>query len=137
MRSRAVAVMLMAAAGLQVHAAGLPRHGLVVFTNECVSEQSDDLHGTRVTLRRLGEVDDLLLERADFSLEVIWPVTLRDAGHRLTFASKAGGPTATTVEGRISRDGMTLELQGLPFTPPEHREVLKRVTDFSRPVRRC
>jgi len=115
----------------------LPRHGLVMFSSECVGEQSGDGYGVRITVRRIGKVDDLVLERADFAAEVIWPLLLEGNGYRLKFESRAGEATPKTVEGRISRDGMTLELRGLPFASPEHRELLKRVTDFSRPTPVC
>lgn len=138
-RAQALSLALAALIGAPVQAAPkvLPRHGLVMFSSECVSEQSSDGHGMRVTLRRIGKIDDLVIERADFPIEVAWPLTFDAAGRRLTFESRAGEVTPKVVEGRLSRDGMTLALRGLPFAPPDDREVLKRVIDFSRPTPLC
>jgi hypothetical protein len=135
-------VALVLAAGVATAAVlaappALPRHGLVMFTSECVSEQSGDGYGVRVTVRRIGKIDDLVLERADFPVEVIWPLMLDDTGRRMTFESRGGEPTAKTVEGLVSRDGMKLELRGLPLAAPDHLEVPRRVTDFSRPTPNC
>lgn len=130
-------IAALAVTAAQAAPAPLPRHGLVVFSSQCVSEQSDDLYGMRLTLRRIGNVDDAIVERADFATEVVWPVAIDSARGQLSFTAHAGPSSSAPVRGVLSHDGRTLTLTGLPDAPADYREVLTRVTDFSRRTPRC
>ncbi len=130
---------MLAALAVAAHAvsAPLPRHGLTVFSSQCVSEQSDDLYGMRITLRRIGDVDDAIVERADFPTEVVWPVAIDGMRGELSFTLHPGPSSSALVRGVLSQGGKTLTLTGLPDAPADYREVLTRVTDFSRSTPRC
>lgn len=127
----------LAVAAAQAVSAPWPRHGLIVFSSQCVSEQSDDLYGMRITLRRFGDVDDVIVERADFATEVVWPVAIDGMRGGLSFTLHSGPSSSALVRGVLSRGGKTLTLTDLPDAPAHYREVLTRVTDFSRSTPRC
>ncbi len=136
--TRAVFVLAaLAAAAAPAVSTPLPRHGLVVFSSQCVSEQSDDLYGMRITLRRIGDVDDAIVERADFATEVVWPVNVDSVHGVLSFTLHPGSSSSALVQGVLFEGGKTLTLTGLPDAPAGYREVLTRVTDFSRSTPRC
>lgn len=114
----------------------LPRHGLVMFSNFCVSAQSGDLYGLRLTLRRLGDVDDLLFELASDSPQRIWPVSI-DAGAgtlRFTMPAPYSGAEVTarvTQQGGLVLEGPVLNADG------RDRFELQRVIDFRRRLPNC
>lgn len=131
-------LLLTLAMALPVRADGpLPRYGVAMFTNQCLSEQSGDLYGARLTLRRIGKVDDAVLERADYPPLVIWPVTWDAAqpGH-LAFQIPAGAAPAAPVAGQLSHDGLTLTLKGL-YGDPARADVMQRMSDLRRDTRVC
>lgn len=137
MRPIVAALAAVVATSVLAAPAPLPRHGLVVFSSQCVSEMSGDLYGMRVTLRRIGDIDDAIVERADYATEVTWPVAVDSLRGHLSFAVHPSPPASVAVQGRLTHGGRTLTLSGLPDAPADHQEVLTRVTDFSRSMPVC
>jgi len=131
------ALLALGAAVPALAAESLPRYGVAVFTNRCISEKSDDLYGARVTLRRIGRADDAVLERADYPPVVVVPVAWDGVRRgRLAFTIPAGTEPAAEVTGQVSPDGRTLTLKGL-YGDPMRAEVLQRVVDWRRDTPRC
>jgi len=116
-------------------AAELPRHGVVMFTNQCVSEQSGDLHGLRLTLRRIGDVDDLIFELENEPPQRIWPVQVK--GDTLSFTMPKPYSGAAVVA-RLVRRGEALQLDGPVVNADSNDHIeLRRLTNFRRTLPNC
>ena len=127
------AALLMSATA---QATPLPRHGVFMFSNLCVSERSGDLHGLRLTLRRLGDTDDVLFEQETEPLQRIWPVVVDTSAGTLRFTmpkpySGAEVTARLTPQGRLLLEGPVLNADA------RDRIELQRVTDFRRGLAKC
>ena len=56
--------------------AGVPRHGMVVYSDLCVHEGSGEYGGQRITLQRFTEVDTVIYEYTAGGLS--WPLVATD-----------------------------------------------------------
>lgn len=118
-------------------ARSVPPVGTFIYSNFCVSPMSDDLHGTRITLRRLADGDMLVYEYTDGSTHALLAekLALDDAGAlRFEIHDRAGNAAVT---GTFSADGSALRVRGLLFDDPDHVTALQRVTDLAAPVAKC
>ncbi|MEO6280933.1 hypothetical protein [Roseateles sp.] len=134
---RALGLGLALLAATQAHAAPepLPRHGVVMFSNLCVSPQSGDVYGLRLTLRRIGDVDDLIFELENEPPQRIWPVQIK--GDTLSFTMPKPYSGAGVVA-HLARRGEALQLDGpvLNADSKDHFE-LRRLTNFGRGLPNC
>ncbi|MFG6486261.1 hypothetical protein ACG04R_06230 [Roseateles sp. BYS78W] len=134
---RALVPTLVLLAAAHAHAApeALPRHGVVMFSNLCVGERSGDLHGLRITLRRIGDVDDLMFELENEPPQRIWPV--RVEGDKLSFTIPKPYSGAAVVA-RLLRHGETLQLDGPVVNADSKDQIeLRRITNFARGLPNC
>lgn len=131
------ASMLVAAS---VPAAGLPRHGVAVYSDLCLEKASGDIGGQRITLHRYAEGDTAIYEFTAGGLSM--PVVASDTGIDdrtgvLTFTVTVADGDERTILGKFSRDGRALTLTGGYCGAAAYPMRLARVTDFSRPLRDC
>jgi hypothetical protein len=132
--SASVALALAAVAPTQA-AEPLPRHGIVMFSNQCVSEKSGDLYGLRLTLRRIGDVDDLMFELENEPPQRIWPVQVK--GDTLSFTVPKPYSGAAVVA-RLVRHGEVLQLDGPVVNADSNEHIeLRRLTNFRRVLPNC
>lgn len=119
-------------------ATGMPRYGVFVFSNFCVSPMSDDLGGNRITLRRLADGDTLVYEYTDGSTHAMMAksFTLDATSGALQFTVDAEAGPASTVSGNIAHDGQSVTLHGFPFQG-DTRQTLLRVTNFAARTSAC
>lgn len=112
-------------------ATSLPRYGVFIFSNFCVSPMSDDLGGNRITLRRMADGDSLVYEYTDGSTHaLVAKFTLDDTSGALQFAVEAEAGSVSTISGTMARDGQSVALHGLPFQG-DAQQTLRRVTNFA------
>ncbi|SFM09699.1 hypothetical protein [Rugamonas rubra] len=124
-------------------AAALPRHGVVVFSDLCVSADSGEFGGQRITLQRYAEVDTVVYEYTAGGLS--WPlvageVTVDPRGRQFYFTVQLPEGEERTVNGRLSADGRALVLDGGYCADQSVPMRLARVADFGRkagPCHRC
>ncbi|RTL15024.1 MAG: hypothetical protein EKK52_21665 [Burkholderiales bacterium] len=135
MKSMALATVMLLGA-FSATAASLPRHGIVMFSSLCVSEQSGDLYGLRVTLRRIGDVDDLVLELESEQPLRVWPVAINAVLGTIRFAMPKPYSGAEVTARLTPRGGLLLE-GALLNADSRDRFKLPRVTDFSRALPNC
>lgn len=119
-------------------AKNLPRYGMFVYSNFCISAGSGDLNGNRITLRRLSDGDSLIYEYTDGSTHVVVAdkLVLNAKSGTLRFEAHAEGDLNAIVSGRISGDGDTLTVRGLLFNEETTFE-LRRTVNFAAPVKIC
>ncbi|MDB5935141.1 MAG: hypothetical protein JWQ01_2485 [Massilia sp.] len=121
-------------------AKGLPRFGVSVYSNFCISPMSDDLYGARITLRRMPNGDNMLVyEYNDGSDHALFAraLALDEKSGTLRFELHDPAGLDASVAGQFSRDGSSLMLRGMLFEEPTRVIALKRVTDFASPVGKC
>ena len=116
------------------------RYGVFVYSDECISEMSSDAYGLKVTLWRNKGWDRMLYELNDGlpGGQMIQPLTIDPKTGNFSFELKQDdAPSPLPQVGKLSADGSRLVLTGPIFGEREVTHVLKRITDFSRPIPFC
>ncbi|MDC8759818.1 hypothetical protein [Janthinobacterium fluminis] len=144
------AVLLCAAAGTALAAAktrtkapagGLPRYGVMVYSDLCIQQPSGEIGGQRVSLHRFAEGDSVFYEFTAGALS--WPLVASevniDAGSGAIDFSVAGADDGERkFIGRFSKDGRTLTLDGAYCGGDASMPMrLARVTDFGARLKNC
>jgi hypothetical protein len=134
--------MLMSAAALVAAAGkGLPRYGVIVYSDLCIEGESGDVGGQRISLHRFADGDSVIYEFTAGGLStpvVASDVSVDDRTGVLTFTAAVAENEQRTVIGRFSGDGRTLTLTdnyecGNTTVPMR----LGRVGNFGRPPPAC
>jgi len=109
-----------------------------VYSNFCISQESGDLYGNRITLRRLTDGDSLIYEYDDGSTKsvVAENLVVNQNSRKITFDIYAEGNLAATISGQLSKDGKKLAVHGLLFDE-ESTVNLKLVKDLSAAIHQC
>lgn len=119
--------------------AGVPRHGMVVYSDLCVHEGSGEYGGQRITLQRFTEVDTVIYEYTAGGLS--WPLVATDVNvdprGKMMYFTVQEGEEERTLSGKFSPDGNTLTLDGGYCEDQSQPIVLAKVRDFSRKPRAC
>ncbi|XLZ73046.1 hypothetical protein ABT364_14035 [Massilia sp. SR12] len=119
--------------------AGVPRHGMVVYSDLCVHEGSGEYGGQRITLQRFTEVDTVIYEYTAGGLS--WPLVATDVNvdprGKMMYFTVQEGEDERTLSGKFSPDGNTLTLDGGYCEDQSQPIVLAKVRDFSRKPRAC
>jgi hypothetical protein len=120
-------------------AKSVPRFGIFVYSNFCISPMSSDLYGARVTLRRLADGDMLIYEYTDGSTHalVAEKFMLDEKSRTLRFELHDPAGSNASVSGKFSNDGSALLLRGMLFEGADRITALKRVMDFASPAGEC
>jgi hypothetical protein len=121
-------------------APGLPRYGMVVFSDLCLTPDGGEYGGQRITLQRFNEVDTVLYEYTAGGLS--WPLVASDVnidprGRQLYFTVQLPEEEERTISGKLSDDGKTLVLDGGYCDDQSVPMRLPMVTDFSKKARTC
>ena len=121
-------------------AQGLPRYGMLVFSDLCISRQSGEFGGQRITLQRFAEVDTVLYEYTAGGLS--WPVVASEVvvdprGRQFYFTVQPPDEEARTIRGTLSDDGKFLQLDDHYCSDPAVPMRLARVSDFGRQAGAC
>jgi len=121
-------------------AAGLPRYGMVVYSDLCVSEDGGEFGGQRITLQRFNEVDTVIYEYTAGGLS--WPVVASDVnidprGRQLYFTVRPPDGEERTISGKLSANGQALTLDGGYCGDAQVPMLLKKVSDFGRKAGAC
>ena len=121
-------------------AAGLPRYGMVVYSDLCVNRDSGEFGGQRITLQRFNEVDTVIYEYTAGGLS--WPVVASDVnidprGRQLYFTVRPPDGEERTISGKLSADGQGLTLDGGYCGDAQVPMLLKKVSDFGRKAGAC
>lgn len=117
----------------------LPRLGTTIYSDFCVSKQSNDLVGTRITLRRLADGDMLIYEYTDGSTHALVAEGLvvdRTSGS-VRFAVHGPDGGVTQMTGQFSDGGQTLALKTPLFGDPKRAYTMARVEDPGAPTLTC
>jgi len=119
---------------------GLPRYGMVVFSDLCLTADGAEYGGQRITLQRFNEVDTVLYEYTAGGLS--WPVVASDVtidprGRQFYFTVQPPEEEERTISGKLSDDGKTLVLDGGYCEDESVPMRLSRVTDFGRKAGTC
>ena len=119
---------------------GLPRYGMVVFSDLCLTADGSEYGGQRITLQRFNEVDTVLYEYTAGGLS--WPVVASDVtidprGRQFYFTVQPPEEDERTISGKLSEDGQTLVLDGGYCEDESVPMRLQRVTDFGRKAGTC
>lgn len=118
---------------------GLPRHGVMVYSDLCVHEDSGEYGGQRVTLQRFAEADTVVYEYTAGGLS--WPLVATDVNvdprGRMMYFTVQEGEEERTISGKFSPDGETLTLDGGYCEDHSQPMVLAKVRDFSRTAAAC
>ena len=134
-----VTVTVLPAAVAGNKAGGLPRHGVMVYSDLCVHEGSGEYGGQRITLQRFAEVDTVIYEFTAGGLS--WPLVATDVNvdprGKMMYFTVQEGEEERTISGRFSPDGETLTLDGGYCDGQSQPMVLARVRDFARQARAC
>jgi hypothetical protein len=139
-RQGALAALLVTAAALAPAVAGLPRHGVAVYSDLCLEKASGDIGGQRITLHRYAEGDTAIYEftAGGLSMPVVASDTsIDDKTGVLTFTVAVADGDERTILGKFSRDGRSLTLTGGYCGAAAYPMRLARVHNFSRPLRDC
>ena len=120
--------------------AGLPRYGVVVFSDLCIHADSGEFGGQRITLQRFAEVDTVLYEYTAGGLS--WPVVASDInidprGQQLYFTVQPPDEEERTISGKLADGGKTLLLEGGYCGDEAVPMRLPLVTDFGRKAGAC
>ena len=146
-RRYAVALILLASCAAiaaphlaRAPAAGLPRYGMVVYSDLCVNDDSGEFGGQRITLQRFNEVDTVIYEYTAGGLS--WPVVASDVnidprGRQLYFTVRPPDGEERTISGKLSADGQALTLDGGYCGDAQVPMRLKKVRDFGRKAGAC
>lgn len=121
---------------------GLPRHGVVVYSDLCVHEDTGEFGGQRITLQRFAEADSVIYEYTAGGLS--WPLVATDVNvdprGKMMYFTVQEGEEVRTISGKFSPEGETLTLDGGYCDDQSQPMVLTRIRDFSRnagPCKRC
>lgn len=119
---------------------GLPRYGMVVYSDLCIHADSGEFGGQRITLQRFAEVDTVLYEYTAGGLS--WPVVASDVnidprGQQLYFTVRPPDEEERTISGKIADGGKTLVLDGGYCGDEAVPMRLPLVTDFGRKAGSC
>ncbi|MFA9216508.1 MAG: hypothetical protein ACEQSK_05310 [Sphingomonadaceae bacterium] len=120
--------------------ASLPRYGMLVFSDLCLTPDGSEYGGQRITLQRFHEVDTVLYEYTAGGLS--WPLVASDVtfdprGRQFYFTVQLPDDEERTVNGKLSVDGKALLLDGGYCEDQSVPMLLPLVTDFSRKARAC
>jgi len=134
------AVLAAPKARKQAADAGLPRYGMVVFSDLCINAESGEFGGQRITLQRFAEVDTVLYEYTAGGLS--WPVVASDVnidprGRQMYFTVRPPDEDERTISGKIADSGKTLVLDGGYCGDEAVPMRLPLVTDFGRKAGTC
>ncbi|WP_374358540.1 hypothetical protein [Pseudoduganella danionis] len=118
----------------------LPRYGMLVFSDLCISPENGEFGGQRITLQRFAEVDTVLYEYTAGGLS--WPVVASEVvidprGRQFYFTVQPPDEEERTIRGALSDDGKTLVLDGSYCNDPKVPMKLARVSDFGRAAGTC
>lgn len=120
-------------------AGGLPRYGMVVYSDLCVHEGSGEYGGQRITLQRFAEVDTVIYEYTAGGLS--WPLVATDVNvdprGKMMYFTVQEGEEERTISGKFSPNGETLTLDGGYCDDQSQPMVLAKVRDFSRAAKAC
>ncbi|WP_426344391.1 hypothetical protein ACN9MU_07800 [Pseudoduganella sp. R-32] len=120
-------------------AGGLPRYGMVVYSDLCVHEGSGEYGGQRITLQRFAEVDTVIYEYTAGGLS--WPLVATDVNvdprGKMMYFTVQEGEEERTISGKFSPNGETLTLDGGYCDDQSQAMVLTKVRDFSRTAKAC
>ncbi|KQZ39921.1 hypothetical protein [Duganella sp. Root1480D1] len=134
-----VSVTVLPAALAANKAGGLPRHGMVVYSDLCVHEGSGEYGGQRITLQRFAEVDTVIYEYTAGGLS--WPLVATDVNvdprGKMMYFTVQEGEDERTISGKFSPNGETLTLDGGYCDDQSQPMVLAKVHDFSRAAKAC
>jgi hypothetical protein len=118
---------------------GLPRHGMVVYSDLCIHEGSGEYGGQRITLQRFAEVDTVIYEYTAGGLS--WPLVATDVNvdprGKMMYFTVQEGEEERTISGKFSRNGDILTLDGGYCEDHSQPMVLRKVRDFSRKPQAC
>lgn len=118
---------------------GLPRHGVIVYSDLCVHAGSGEYGGQRITLQRFAEADTVIYEYTAGSLS--WPLVASDVNidprGKMMYFTVLEGEEERTISGKFSPDGETLTLDGGYCDDQSQPMVLARVRDFARQAKAC
>jgi len=119
---------------------GVPRYGMVVYSDLCVNPESGEYGGQRVTLQRFTEVDTVIYEFTAGGLS--WPLVAVDVnvdprGKLIYFTVQPADEEERTISGKFSPDGETLTIDGGYCEDQSQRMVLAKVKDFGAKPKAC
>jgi len=119
---------------------GLPRYGMLVFSDLCINADSGEFGGQRITLQRFNEVDTVLYEYTAGGIS--WPVVASDVnidprGRQMYFTVEPPGEDERTISGKIVDGGKALVLDGGYCGDATLPMRLPLVTDFGRKAGVC
>lgn len=118
---------------------GLPRYGVLVYSDLCVHQGSGEYGGQRITLQRFAEGDSVIYEYTAGGLS--WPLVAADVNvdprGKMMYFTVQEGEQARTISGKFSPDAETLTLDGGYCDDQSQPMVLARVRDFSRQAKAC
>ena len=121
------------------HGGGLPRYGVMVYSDLCVHEGSGEYGGQRITLQRFAEADSVIYEYTAGGLS--WPLVATDVNidprGKMMYFTVLEGEEERTISGNFSPDGETLTLAGGYCDDQSQPMVLAKVRDFSRQAKAC
>lgn len=121
-----------------VAAPPLPLYGVFVYSDFCVSPQSGDLYGDRITLLRSADGTTLVFEYTDGSTHGVVATDLKLDALRdtVSFNVQPEGAPLSAVAGKFAPDGNSVTLRGTPFAGAGP-QTLARVTNFAAPAKDC
>jgi len=110
-----------------------------IYSDFCVSKQSDDLYGTRITLRRLADGDLLIYEYNDGSTRALVAegLAVDPKSGTLSFSVRDPDGGLTQMTGQFSHGGRALTLKTPLFGDPKRVYTLARVDDPGAAARAC
>ncbi|KQQ47244.1 hypothetical protein ASF61_00905 [Duganella sp. Leaf126] len=119
---------------------GLPRYGMMVFSDLCINADSGEFGGQRITLQRFNEVDTVLYEYTAGGIS--WPVVASDVnidprGRQMYFTVQPPEEDERTISGKIVDGGKALVLDGGYCGDATVPMRLPLVTDFGRKAGVC
>ena len=120
--------------------AGLPRYGMVVFSDLCIHKDSGEYGGQRITLQRFAEVDTVLYEYTAGGLS--WPVVASDVnidprGQQLYFTVQPPDEDERTISAKVADGGKALVLDGGYCGDEAVPMRLPLVTDYGSKAGAC
>lgn len=119
---------------------GVPRHGMVVYSDLCVNPDSGEFGGQRITLQRFAEVDTVIYEYTAGGLS--WPLVASEVnvdprGKMMYFTVQPPEGEPRTVSGKFSPKGDALILDGGYCGDETVPMKLDKVRDFGRKAGAC
>jgi hypothetical protein len=117
----------------------VPRLGTAIYSSFCVSQQSDDLYGTRITLRRLADGDMLIYEYDDGSTHalVAQDLVVNPKLKTLSFSVRDPDGGMAHMAGQFSHGGRALTLKTPLFGDPKRIYTLARVDNPGKAAPAC